>query len=232
MYTVMYNGETAESHYLLVSKRPDIPSAEDNMQVYTLPQMDGDLYIYDGTVKDVEISIEFNFISEPIEWMKVQRGAVTWLNRTDDRRLYLGDDPEWFYKVKKIKIDETQRKARQIGTLTVSFICEGYCYHVDGAEKTSDRSIYNDYSICHPVYYIRGEGVCNLNVNGNTMRANVGQSLTIDTERKLAYRSDGTLLNTSVTGDYEKLYLRHGDNNISVTNGFTLETKTNMRCRL
>lgn len=232
MYTVMYNGETAESHYLFVSKRPNIPSAEENAQVYTLPQFDGDLYIYDGTVKDIEIQIEFNFLTESTEWMKVLRGAKEWLNRKDDKRLYLGDDADWFYKVKKIKVDEVQRKARQIGSFTASFICEGYSYLESGSEKTSDRFIYNDYDISHPVYYIRGEGGCILNVNGKTMRANVGQNLTIDTERKLAYRTDGTMANTSVTGDYEELYLKHGNNEISITNGFVLEIKTNMRCRV
>lgn len=57
--------------------------------------------------------------------------------------------------------------------------------------------------------------MCTLTVNGNTMTANVGQNLTIDTDRMIAYRSDGTLNNTQVTGNYEDMYLLNGENEIS-----------------
>ena len=69
-----------------------------------------------------------------------------------------------------------------------------------------------------------------LTVNGKTMKATVGQNLTIDTERMLAYRTDGTLMNTSVTGDYEDLYLQAGENEISITSGFSLKIIPNWRC--
>ena len=65
--------------------------------------------------------------------------------------------------------------------------------------------------------------MCTLTVNGNEMTANVGQNLTIDTDLMIAYRQDGTLQNTAVTGDYEDLYLVPGDNVISITSGFDLK---------
>lgn len=54
-------------------------------------------------------------------------------------------------------------------------------------------------------------------------RVNVGQNLTIDTDRQLAYRSDGTLNNTAVTGNYEDLVLVEGDNKVTITDGFDLK---------
>ena len=80
----------------------------------------------------------------------------------------------------------------------------------------------NPFDEARPVYEIIGEGVCELTVNGSAMSANVGQNLTIDTARQCAYRTDGTAQNTAVTGDYTKLYLRTGENAISVSTGFTL----------
>ena len=65
--------------------------------------------------------------------------------------------------------------------------------------------------------------MCTLMVNGNEMTANVGQNLTIDTDLMMAYRQDGTLQNTAVTGDYEDLYLVPGDNVINITSGFDLK---------
>ena len=59
------------------------------------------------------------------------------------------------------------------------------------------------------------------------MTATVGQNLTIDTEKMLAYREDGELQNTGVTGDYGDLYLLHGENEISISEGFSLSVIPN-----
>ena len=64
-------------------------------------------------------------------------------------------------------------------------------------------------------------------MNGNAMSANIGQNLTIDTERMMAYRSNGELQNTSVTGDYENMYLKDGENEITITDGFDMEIVPN-----
>jgi hypothetical protein len=38
----------------------------------------------------------------------------------------------------------------------------------------------------------------------------------------IAYRTDGTMMNTSVSGDYEEMWLRAGENDVAITSGFTL----------
>ena len=89
--------------------------------------------------------------------------------------------------------------------------------------------LYNPYYEAHPMYKITGEGVCTLSVNGQEMRANIGQNLTIDTERMIAYRTDGIMNNTAVSGDYQDLYLREGSNQIEITAGFDLKVIPNWR---
>ena len=88
---------------------------------------------------------------------------------------------------------------------------------------------FNPYYISHPDYIITGEGVCVLTVNGKSMRANTGQNLTINTDLMIAYRLDGTMQNTAVTGDYQDMYLKEGDNQISVSSGFVLKVIPNWR---
>ena len=61
------------------------------------------------------------------------------------------------------------------------------------------------------------------------MTANVGQNLIIDTDRMIAYRSDGTLNNTKVSGNYEDLYLKPGENSVEFSGG-TLKVIPNWRC--
>ena len=97
-------------------------------------------------------------------------------------------------------------------------------YLTDGMQEQtiSGSRIDNQFDFCKPIYKISGEGVCTLSVNGKSMTANIGQNLTIDTELMLAYRTDGTLMTTSVNGDYEDLWLSEGENTVTITNGFTL----------
>ena len=51
----------------------------------------------------------------------------------------------------------------------------------------------------------------------------------IDTERMIAYRTDGTIQNTAVMGEYEDLYLQEGDNEILATDGFEISIIPNWR---
>ena len=112
---------------------------------------------------------------------------------------------------------------------TVNFICEGCQYSIEGQKEITASNLYNDGYITHPIYKVEGEGECTLTVNGKAVKANVGQNLTIDTDRMIAYRTDGTMQNTSLTGDYEDLYLIEGENKVSITSGFVLKIIPNWR---
>ena len=119
-----------------------------------------------------------------------------------------------------------------IGNFTATFLTkDGLRYLESGLGEMKARDVVdNPYEIAYPIYKITGEGECTLSVNGGEMVANVGQNLTIDTGRKLAYREDGTLSNTSVAGDYDDLILIEGRNKIKITDGFELKVIPNWRC--
>ena len=52
--------------------------------------------------------------------------------------------------------------------------------------------------------------------------ANIGQEAVINSELMISYKNDGQVINTDVSGDYEKLWLPHGNNVVSVSEGFVL----------
>lgn len=97
-------------------------------------------------------------------------------------------------------------------------------------EYNVEELIYNPYEVAHPIYKIAGEGTCSITVNGKVITVNVGQNMTIDTDRMLAYREDGTLINTSITGEYEDMYLVEGENIIRASKGFKITVIPNWRC--
>lgn len=229
MYTIVFNGEDCTRYGIIPVRRPSVPAPEVRIKETEVPGRDGLLVENHGTYAPITIPVAFNFLDKADRWMSTYRKAKKWLSGSG--WLVLGDDQEYMYKVYYCNITDTERTSRRLGNFTAEFVCYPYAFLVEGAKEYIASAVrYNPYSVSHPVYRITGEGICTLTVNGNTMTANVGQNLTIDTERMLAYRIDGTMQNTKVTGDYEDLYLLEGDNIISITPGFRLSVIPNWRC--
>lgn len=229
MYDLEFNGVTAGSLGVKVAYRPDMPTPEKRIEQIEIPGRDGSLIETDGAYDDIAIEVEMNFVIARELWGAQFRRVKQWL--ADTGNLKFEDDQGFFYKIKNVVIDTTERTVREAGEFTVSFLADPYTYVDSGQrEMTAAEVAFNDYSLAKPTYKITGEGVCTLTVNGNAMTANVGQNLTIDTDLMIAYRADGTTQNTEVTGDYDGLWLPPGENSVSITSGFNLTIIPNWRC--
>ncbi len=227
-FTFEFNGRSDRDLGLYVTERPGIPAPAIRYESVTVPGRDGALYISDGEIEDVDIEVEFNFLSDRDEWQARFRSARKWLTGKGEMRL--SDDGGYFRRVKKVEIETAERTARDIGRFKAKFTCDGYTYALSGKVSHGTEDVqYNPYSESCPVYEIAGEGSCTLTVNGNEMKADVSGNLTIDTELMISYRDDGGLVNTKVTGDYRKMRLVPGENEVSVTEGFTLKIIPNWR---
>lgn len=180
---------------------------------------------------ETKIEIEMNYRSESSEkWMEQWRVIQKWLS-AKNKKLVFSDDPECFYKVSEVTIGENNRESRRIGSFMATFVLrDGMSYLQDGLKEYSVVEVlWNSYGIAHPVYKIRGNGTCALSVNGNLLKATVEDEIIIDTDRMLAYQSNGMLKNTSISGDYEEMYLLEGENEITITQGFDLKIQPNWR---
>lgn len=230
-YDMEFAGGTAESHHLMVVKRPDIPAPVIDYTEKDIPGVDGKYYIRENTVQDIVIPIEFNFMGYPKEWFSYFREAKSWLFQRGINALKFGDDTEYFYKVKKVEIGTAERLGYEIGKFTANFYCSGYNYRIDGTEEYDAEDVqYNPYEICRPVYCVRGNGTFLMEVNGKKFSAEVRKELYIDTERWIAYDKDKKICNEAVTGDYEDMYINPGENSISKSRGFELIVRPNWRC--
>lgn len=228
MYDLEFNGTTASSLGVKVSYRPDMPSPEKNIEEIAIPGRDGALIEWDGTYADIDIEVDMNFIISPDDWGYMFRQVKRWLSKTGNLRF--SDDPEYFYKVKNITINTTERTVREAGEFTAVFRCDPYIYAKAGInEMNLSEAAYNPGAIAKPVYKIKGEGLCRLTVNGKTFSINVGQNATIDTDLMLAYRQDGKTMNADVTGDYANLWLQEGENTLSASANSTVTVIPNWR---
>lgn len=228
----VFNGIAASSKGLLVKKFLSIPTAKEKISSWSLPGMDGSLYRRTGKYEDISIPIDVLYQGPETSLTAIYRLLKQWLCTSGEGRLLLKDDPCFYYRVRRVVcLEKTVLRAQTFGCFTITFTCLPHQYAVGGdMEIQNPQRLINLYDTAWPIYRITGEGVCKLEVNGNEMLANIGQELIINTEKMLAYREDGTLQNTAVTGDYEKMVLQPGENEISVSQGFELHVMPFWRC--
>ena len=231
MFYFTLDGEPSFRHKITVAYRPDFPAPEPRYTDTQVPGRDGTLTEFDGTYSDIAVDVQMNYITNPQNWHAAWREVKRYLLKGGIRELRFSDDLSFYYKCKKVVLGTNEREFRHTAAFTATFTLAPYEYLTDGKERYPYQvCAFNRYELCKPIYFITGEGMCTLTVNGNEMTANVGQNLTIDTDLQLAYRSDGTLQNTEVTGNFDELYLLPGENSISVTDGFDLKIQPNWRC--
>lgn len=233
MYQDIEYAETRGSSIKIYAReRPAIPAAKKRREEITIPGRDGVLYKSDGSYEPTGIEIPFNYIGREEDWSKRWREAQRWLGK-ENARLRLSDDDGYFFWISYVDLSENERTSGRIGNFTATFVTRDGLHYLDsGLREYVEKEIrWNPYEISHPVYKIYGEGMCTIEVNGKQMKANVGQNLTIDTERMLAYREGGVIRNTDVTGEYENLYLPEGEVEINVSYGFDIRITPNWRCR-
>lgn len=229
---IEYGGIKGSSLKLYARERPSIPAAQVRREEIVIPGRDGVIYRTDGTFEPTEIEVNFNYIGKETDWGKRWRAAQKWLAK-ENAMMRLSDDDGFFFWISHVVLSENERTTSRIGNFTAKFVTRDGLHYLNSGlrEHTAEEIQWNQGETSHPVYKITGEGMCSIRVNGREMTANVGQNLTIDTERKVSYRSDGTLKNTDVTGDYEDLYLEAGNASIEISKGFDLRIIPNWRCR-
>lgn len=229
---IEYGGIRGSSMKIYARERPAIPAARIRREQIIIPGRDGVVYRSDGTFEPTEIEVQFNYIGKESEWASRWRASQRWLSK-ENEKLRFSDDDGYFFWIDHVELDANEHTTRRIGNFTATFVTrDGLYYQNSGLREHDAEEIqWNPYETSHPAYKITGEGMCTLEVNGKQMTANVGQNLTIDTDRMVAYRQDGTLQNTAVTGKYEDLYLTEGEIDIGISTGFDLKIIPNWRCR-
>lgn len=220
MYAIIYKGiSSSELGIFPVDRRIQIQAPERDVTVTEVPGRDGVLHIDNQRYKAISIPVNFNYKAHEDNVIYVFRNVKKWLRGPG--KLKITYDSEYFYKCGNVVISNFKASGRK-GEFTATFDCEPYTYSEEGQyEIKNPTEIYNDGYISKPSYRIVGEGMCTLNVNGNTLTVNVGQEVIINTSLMTAHRN-GINANTTVTGNIEEMVLNEGYNSISITPGFTL----------
>lgn len=228
-YFLVYNDKTNLDVMARIEARPSKPAPE--MEYETVKVPGGKTLYREKGYNDIEIEVSMNFISKkPSEWDNHWRKIKKWLLSSGSQKLQFSDDLEAFYIVNQVIIDTPERLIRKAGQFTVTFICEPYTYIV-AEEEVLASSIYNDFLESRPIYRIVGDGELTIKVNNKDVKVNVGKETIINCDLGLCYR-EGIINNTTLTGNYEDLYLKPGENTFALTptTGFSVFIQPNWRC--
>lgn len=136
-YSAAYNNVSCNKYGLFLMERPNIPTAEDRIEEYEVLGKDGKMYIETGEVKDRDFPIKIGFFGSPSQWTDKYRAIKTWLQTPQPtilpfNTLQLADDTKYYYKVKKITLDTTEREAIDIGQAIVTLTVDGYNFKRQG----------------------------------------------------------------------------------------------------
>ena len=144
--------------------------------------------------------------------------------------MYFSDDTNIFYQISNVTVSELHKQGNYIYDFTVIFTTkDGLSYLHSGKKEYEITELFNPGIFSKPIWKITGEGVCTIAVNGNTVIAHVLGDIIIDSEKMIAYRSDGLSQNTAIKGEYEDLFLESGENIVTVTDGFECKAIPNWR---
>ena len=222
------NGTTF-SHGLRFLEFPQFDYGYEVIENKVIPGRVGTLTVRTGRCTDTTITNVLEFTSDTVEMFETKLNEIKkWLMET--QKLVYTDKEDRFFLVKKVEFSNVKRKYGVFGNITVVFTCEPFAYFRCGEYEVDIDNVYNSFSWAQPVYKITGDGICTLTVNGKSLIANVSGDLSIDTEKMICYRRDGTSQNTAVSGNYEDLFLQEGENVISVTDGFECKVVPRWRC--
>lgn len=228
---IQFNNVRGSELGIYMKEKPSLPAALEKVEQVSIPGRDGNLLVRKGVYESTTIPVDFNYIGPEEKWGERWRNAKKWLSSMDVE-LKFTDDPDVFYKISHVIVSENAKRGNRIGNFSASFITkDGLSYLESGKDAIDIKEILiNPGIVSKPLYTITGEGMCTLTVNGKSLIANVSGDLSIDTEKMICYRSDGTSQNTAVSGDYEGLFLQESENTISITEGFECKVVPRWRC--
>ena len=223
---IKYKNISSDIYDLIITKPPQVKHSEIRGDVYQIPYRDGELHSARTYRGDAQIVVAMALTKSTVaDYVTRKRQIEHWLSGTGV--LVTSDATDAFYEVKRVELTSDDRVMVNFGEIEATFIVHPYEFLTSGNTETSATSINNLYDKSMPLYKITGtanaEGV--LTVNNNTMNFKIptGGILYIDTRRMIAYGENNINASDKVGGDYEGLYLRSGNNSLSITNG-TLKT--------
>lgn len=188
MFDTLLDNIPSSDFKLAPTSRPDIPTPEQDVEMIEVEGRHGSLTKL-GKFKDIPFDIEYNILEDMNIKPLLRRIKGYFFGK---KKLQFTDD-NVYYKIKSLKISETNNEIEQYGLFTVSFVCDPFQYELDQEIRLNKpSSIINRGTIeSEPLITIFGNGNIELQVNGKPLYlTDVEEFISLDSELKDAYKNN------------------------------------------
>lgn len=241
-YHFLLDGESSLKHHIRVEERPSIPAPSRKWNEY------GDVLSRSGTMRkpmdafsEVSFTINCNFVSDEYQFDNVWREIRGWLlSDASEKKFQNSYDLNWYKKISKIVVSDVDRILFNAGQFSITFTVDPYDYAISGDKWHSLEDVrLNHYYKCEPLWKITNntsqKATCTITVNNKSFDVtdiNAAETKYVDVERKLTYAVDTSnyYLRGGRYGQEEWLELQNGNNEITVTTGFSVSVMPRWRC--
>lgn len=219
-YIILNNKDSRSIKGLLISSLPPISKPPIRTRIETVDGRDGDIVTtlgYEAYDKPVKIGLTYNYdIDEIIEYFN-SSGEVIFSNEPDKYYRYAIYEQIDFEKLIRFKTAEV---VLHVQPFKFSTIEKPQTFIVSSSPVS--LNVYNAGNIyAKPIITLTATGPVALSLNGseilNIEFGETAQTIIINCEELNAYDEQNILLNRLVTGNYDKIRLNKGSNEISLT---------------
>lgn len=199
---------------LSLSERPPIPTPEQDTEHIEVRGRNGSLTKKYG-FKDIEYKLTFDFLEDVNFKQAFRQAKQVIFNAT---KLSFDDDPEIYYKIKSVSIEDAANDIAEYGSFTVTFTLDPFAY-----EETDIITVSQQTTLNNPGYEAAPYIKCYAAGNGNIYLGeqviaikDINGTIEMDSELMNAYRNDDGLitnLNNHMIGDF--LLIPPGSSTIS-----------------
>ena len=211
MGVIINNQNTKNLGFALVG-RPDVPSADKKYETIEVEGRDGALTKFLG-YQDLKFTLKFNILFQDDIKQKLReiKGLLSVA-----KTLAFDDSPNFFYKIKRAQISDTETIIKQSGVFSVEFIADPFEFESSSVleyENPSNLLIRNNTTyFSQPVFKIHGQDNIKLFVNDELVEIKqINEGIVIDSEMQEAYYNNDNM-NHQMLGDFPTFEI--GENRI------------------
>lgn len=186
----------ASFYKICLAERPNFPIPRRQHEAVEVLGRLGSLHQH-FSYDDMQVTMRFNYLEEVLDFksFKQQMSNIRhWLNT--GQRLELSDEPELFYEIKDVEIDEVLNDMIEYGEFSVQLtlapfgrVHEDAPLVLNATNNIINTTIYND-SIedSYPIIIVYGTGSVVLNINSTRFElTGLTNPLYIDSQKRLVY---------------------------------------------
>lgn len=224
MSEIIFNGKSSRDFFLHIESDMTYNSPSRKSELVSVPGVDGELDIGDGTLSNGKKSYAFVIsIPDDVEKEELFTSISNWLKQDNGwHELEDRDEPDYIYTAKYVEEYDVQSLVRNYGRFTITFTVKPYKFLRSGlAPLDNPASLFNQtVRNARPKITIKGTGNITLKIGSEELKLkNVEDGVIIDSLYQTATDLAGNKSVWDKVLTYPLPVIKPGNQDITITGG-------------